>query len=417
MKKVYFLLFACILAVTAHANTTENSMRKSTEVLSMQASQPSVRMKKSWIELNVMHDGVKGTMIHVNMEADGYKGANMQLISFLDSPKGESVKDTNGKYCNTQGYVCTWADLNNLPYDQCVWDDLKLFLPNSEIHPKPGKHEYFLHTFLIKDGKSLGDIWSGSFNMTGAEQQSNSSKQQSSNGNGNRKQVSSGNKIVKGQGFIGNGLDIHVMPPETGSAITRNTRILYFCNVACSPVKVRMSYYEPEVSNPNNPFIVNIANQLRGYCFNIEFPGSNNIHLGGIADWTFENGDYTFKDKNGIILRFAPDLSYVKMSGGGLAEMKYQYRIPESDYNKFAQLQRNFLDLAARHQAVQQLYDSNSSSSSSSSSNRTSSGKSQEHYKGIRVKKYAPNYVFPAEEVWCDECKAYDFRHSHVWKK
>lgn len=74
------LLFVCVLLMMVSlktiAKTNDNNYENT--LLSTDA-QPTLRLKKNWIDLNVMRDGVKGTVIHLSMEAIGYKGANMNF--------------------------------------------------------------------------------------------------------------------------------------------------------------------------------------------------------------------------------------------------------------------------------------------------------------------------------------------------
>lgn len=178
MKRLYFVIllnFISIISVMSHELSSTNANQY-------------VIIKKSWLDLNVVRDGVTGTAIHVSMEAHGYKGMNLNVTSFLDSPKGTPVKDTNGRYNNFEGNVCAFVELNNVAWDGTVWEDLVLFLPNDEIHPTPGEKEYFLHTFVFCDGKILGDIWSGSFFMKGPQQSSGGNQNNYSGNNINPQQ-------------------------------------------------------------------------------------------------------------------------------------------------------------------------------------------------------------------------------------
>lgn len=174
MKKIAFLLLITIVRLTIPTKSLAVSVATdSGNIPNLTSASQSLTIKKSWIELNVVENGVTGTRIHISMEVHGYKGRNLNVTSFLDSPKGIPVKDTNGRYLNYEGNVCTFVELNNEPYDGTVWEDLVLFLPNDEIHPTPGEKEYFLHTFVFCDGNILGSIWSGSFTMKGPQQSSN----------------------------------------------------------------------------------------------------------------------------------------------------------------------------------------------------------------------------------------------------
>lgn len=356
-------------------------------------------INRSWIDLNVTRNGVEGTVIHMDMGTKGLKGKNIKVISFLDSPKGVGVKDTNGNLCNTQGNVCVWLD-TKADYEHTTWKDLTLFLPNNEIHPKPGANEYFLHTFIFVEGKALADVWSGSFRMTG--NMNNRSLQQNNNG-------SSGGRTINGQGFIGKGEIIHVLPKENISQPQRDDKLYCFCNVGCAPVKVYIKYYVPNNPQPNNPFMQNMINQVGGWCLTISTP-TNSTYLSGIKNYTYENDYFVFKDKKGFVVKLASDLSNVLISAGAFGSVKYDYRISESDYNKYAQLMKNFLALASMYEKKIEVEEKETMSTKK---NRDTSKKIE---RGVWVKEYAMRYVTDEPLYWCDKCKEYDFRHVHYKK-
>lgn len=61
---------------------------------------------------------------------------------------------------------------------------------------------------------------------------------------------------------------------------------------------------------------------------------------------------------------------------------------------------------------------SGSNGSSNSSSGKSSKNDKDAWYnKGVDVKEYAPNYTGSEEQYWCEKCKAWDYRHSHIIKK
>lgn len=55
--------------------------------------------------------------------------------------------------------------------------------------------------------------------------------------------------------------------------------------------------------------------------------------------------------------------------------------------------------------------------SSSSSNSRNSSSRSNASDNYIEVIEYAPDYTGNGTKVWCEKCKCYDYRHSHIKKR
>lgn len=106
------------------------------------ASGRSVNLTEAWISMDVEKDGEFGLMVHIDFTISGIKGEPVQVTSFIESPKGKCLRDTNGKYCDTGGFVATsntvWA-----PYAETKYTDYQLFIPYMEIHPKKGTHTYY----------------------------------------------------------------------------------------------------------------------------------------------------------------------------------------------------------------------------------------------------------------------------------
>ena len=101
-----------------------------------------INMTEAWISMDEEKDGELGIIIHIDFTVNGIKGEPVQVTSFIESPKGTCMRDTNGKYCDTGGYVATsktiWA-----PYAETKYTDYQLFIPYMEIHPKKGTHTYY----------------------------------------------------------------------------------------------------------------------------------------------------------------------------------------------------------------------------------------------------------------------------------
>lgn len=102
----------------------------------------SVTVNKIWLEHNATQDNEKGLRIHIEVELDGYKGSDMRAIAYFEIPKGVGHKDLNNRYCTTDGDVSASKKFSPR-YDSAIYNDLKIFIPISELHLKEGKHTYY----------------------------------------------------------------------------------------------------------------------------------------------------------------------------------------------------------------------------------------------------------------------------------
>lgn len=99
-------------------------------------------INKIWLEHGAVRDGKKGMYIHLEIQLSGFKGVQLKAIAYIEIPKNVGHKDTNGRYCTTGGDVCTSKNLTPR-YDDSIYEDTRLFIPNSELHLKEGKHTYY----------------------------------------------------------------------------------------------------------------------------------------------------------------------------------------------------------------------------------------------------------------------------------
>lgn len=126
----------------------------------------SADIENVWIEHNMMLNGVKCMVIHVRFKTHYMNEQGGRLVAFFDSPKGVGLRDTNGRYRTVDGNVCVGSDFGS-HYEHSLFEDLKLVMPNSEIHPKQGTKTYYIRAFVydFKQGKYIANSDFISFNM------------------------------------------------------------------------------------------------------------------------------------------------------------------------------------------------------------------------------------------------------------
>lgn len=102
----------------------------------------SVTVNKIWLEHNVTQNNEKGMRIHTEVSLIGYKDTDMKATAYIEIPKGVGHKDLNNRYHTTDGNVS--ASTTFCPgYENTIYEDLKIFIPLSELHLKEGKHTYY----------------------------------------------------------------------------------------------------------------------------------------------------------------------------------------------------------------------------------------------------------------------------------
>lgn len=107
------------------------------------ASKAEAQVHKIWIEHNKVINGTKYMAIHVKFETHNMAEKGGRLVAFFESPKGTGHKDTNGKYCTTDGKVSVGMDFGS-HYIHSSYSDKVLLIPNAEIHPMAGKNKYYI---------------------------------------------------------------------------------------------------------------------------------------------------------------------------------------------------------------------------------------------------------------------------------
>lgn len=113
------------------------------QVQTTQVGNGEATVHKIWIEHNKVLNGVKYMAIHVKFETHNMAEKGGRIVAFFEFPKGTGHRDTNGKYCTTNGNVSVGMDFGS-HYVHSSYSDKVLLIPNSEIHPVSGKNKYYI---------------------------------------------------------------------------------------------------------------------------------------------------------------------------------------------------------------------------------------------------------------------------------
>lgn len=115
---------------------------------------PTAKISKSWVSLNVMHQGRKSLALHGKLSIEGLKGKKVLLEAYMMSEPGKGHPDTNGKFKSADGAVAA-SEMVKVPYDITNWGDYIVYLPNDEMHPLSGDAIYYVCMNVNYDGKTL----------------------------------------------------------------------------------------------------------------------------------------------------------------------------------------------------------------------------------------------------------------------
>lgn len=102
------------------------------EDMGMTFHAPSVQFNKIWAEHNVFENGKKGMRIHISLNIKNMKGKSCKAIAYFYHENGSPVRDRGGSFRTSNGNVATGQHFTP-GYDNCSYNDLKLFLPYGEL--------------------------------------------------------------------------------------------------------------------------------------------------------------------------------------------------------------------------------------------------------------------------------------------
>lgn len=124
--------------LSAGALRLKNAMRRSS------APSGPVAAKVSAVNLskNLTVGDVPSLVIGVDFNIDNLSNDGGRAVAFLESPKGAGVKDTNGRFCTSNGKVAVGKDFGTRRASSS-FKDFQLVIPMDELHiPDPSKPHY-----------------------------------------------------------------------------------------------------------------------------------------------------------------------------------------------------------------------------------------------------------------------------------
>ncbi len=131
-------------------------------------AEPRATFQKLWIDYDVFENGIKGMRIHAKFTAYDLINTDAYLAIYFkyDDELGAYLKDKNGKFVSTDGYVAVYKSIKPL-YNPAVFEDLPVFMPYSEIDLDPGDYDLALDVKLIyQKGGTISNLTTYYFEYT-----------------------------------------------------------------------------------------------------------------------------------------------------------------------------------------------------------------------------------------------------------
>ena len=122
---------------------------------SLKTAKFSIRLDKFWIDYDITENGIYGMRIHAKLVVAKMKGSSSYLAAFFYRQNGTKLLSDNKKFRSESGQMTIFKIIEP-KYDESIYDDIRFFLPYSEIKLPAGKHSLSLSlVFLDKNGNRL----------------------------------------------------------------------------------------------------------------------------------------------------------------------------------------------------------------------------------------------------------------------
>lgn len=115
------------------------------------------------LQKNVNVADISSLVISVDFNINNLSSDGGRIVAFLESPKGIGVKDTNGRYCTTDGKVSVGKDFGTRQPSLSL-RDFQLIIPMEELHINNSSKNYYIR-IGIYDYKSHKYIAWGSYQV------------------------------------------------------------------------------------------------------------------------------------------------------------------------------------------------------------------------------------------------------------
>ncbi len=103
----------------------------------------SAKVLSTTLQKNVDIADIPSLVISVDFNIDYLSSDGGRIVAFLENPKGVGVKDTNGRYCTSDGKVSVGKDFGTRQ-SSASFKDFQLIIPMDELHISNTYKKYFI---------------------------------------------------------------------------------------------------------------------------------------------------------------------------------------------------------------------------------------------------------------------------------
>jgi len=116
------------------------------------STKADVTFEKLWIDYDVTENGKNGMRVHVKFTTHNLKDIDCYVALYFEKKTGEKIDGVSAEYRSKGGQLAVYKSL--LPtYAESVYDDLKIFMPYSEIKLDKGKSDLVMvANVILKNG-------------------------------------------------------------------------------------------------------------------------------------------------------------------------------------------------------------------------------------------------------------------------
>lgn len=107
------------------------------------AGSVSAKVLSTTLQKNVDIADIPSLVISVDFNIDYLSSDGGRIVAFLENPKGVGVKDTNGRYCTSDGKVSVGKDFGTRQ-SSASFKDFQLIIPMDELHISNTYKKYFI---------------------------------------------------------------------------------------------------------------------------------------------------------------------------------------------------------------------------------------------------------------------------------
>lgn len=142
--------------LSARAQKILNEMRG----ISSSSGPVKARVISTTLTKNVPVGDIPSLVIGVDFNIDNLSGDGGRVVAFLESPKGVGVKDTNGRFCTSDGKVSVGKDFGTRQIS-ASFKDFQLIIPMEELHITDSSKDYYIRVGVYDYKTKRYIAWSG----------------------------------------------------------------------------------------------------------------------------------------------------------------------------------------------------------------------------------------------------------------